>query len=276
MKIYTFYDRVKKFPCQLDLIDMWKKSWSDNGFEPIVLTTADVQHHEYYDTYVASMNELHYEITGKYLQTYGLSCYLRWLAYSMVSDEYILTSDYDIINYTLKPHHVDIDVDHVYMMNAATPCMVASKPTLFKSLCHMFVDVMSENIDRWRGTFDDDVWLHDQEFFARIFFNESEEFRDMIISKYNIKVNMDWGKYCYNYEGPNTKKKYPTVHYSHSALHTYAPELRGKKKNIESVQVPDDNITKLQFDSTIDWNRNYEKNMHRYRLVTIESDMNNV
>ena len=45
MKVYTFYeniDFINKNSNQEELINLWKESWINNGWDPIVLTIDDV------------------------------------------------------------------------------------------------------------------------------------------------------------------------------------------------------------------------------------------
>jgi len=42
MKIYTYYQNINHGP-QNELIDLWKISWSNHGYEPIVLNLQDAK-----------------------------------------------------------------------------------------------------------------------------------------------------------------------------------------------------------------------------------------
>ena len=50
MKIYTYYQDVGfNNSAELDLIKIWKQSWSNQGYEPVVLTQSNVENHYFYN-----------------------------------------------------------------------------------------------------------------------------------------------------------------------------------------------------------------------------------
>src|SRR6056300_712723 len=107
MKVYTYYDRINGFTCQLDVIKLWDKTWRDRGFEPCVLSDHDALKHPYCEEYVNYIQALHEEIVGKQIDHYGTSCYMRWLAYANTGDDEMYTSDYDVLNFSLEPNSIN-------------------------------------------------------------------------------------------------------------------------------------------------------------------------
>ena len=82
MKIYTYYQDID-FSAQQELIDLWKVSWSRQGYEPIVLNLEDAKKHSYFQTLNTEMRRFYKEITNKEITEYGMSCWFRWLAYHL-------------------------------------------------------------------------------------------------------------------------------------------------------------------------------------------------
>lgn len=84
----------------LELIKLWEKSWSDNGWNPIVLSLEDAKRHpRYYEIDLKNYfsNLYKYSLNGpNYLEL----CYSRWFAYGCHSGVW---SDYDVINYGFYP-----------------------------------------------------------------------------------------------------------------------------------------------------------------------------
>jgi hypothetical protein len=291
MKVYTYYDQIPGLPCQTDLIDLWKKSWSSRGYDPVVLNDTDARKHPRYEQFCSYITELHKEIKQEPIQKYGLSCYLRWLSYATTDDPACITSDYDVLNFNLNTSM--FDTKNIHLMAAGTPCLVAGSADLFDRFSQMFIDTMIEHVDVWRGTFKDNVWLNDQEFLARCLYTGEKSTRQKFVEKYNLNVNYDWGKFCENYKGIQTKQKHPCVHYAHHALHEYMPILRGDQsmntiklfekflqdynigfENGHFTQIP--KLTQLQFNKEIDWTCNYQENIHRFRLLVMYLDLHNV
>jgi hypothetical protein len=160
MKIYTYYDNINFFN-QKELIGLWEKSWNNNGFETIVLSKEDAKKHEYYDEFVYELNRMHNTIKNKPLAEYGLSCYLRWLAYSNQNDELFYTSDYDVINLSLKPEQ---PIEDIHFMDRYCPCFVSGRPKYFEKFCRDIVSVTDTNIRILKKKSDSMYWYHDQEF----------------------------------------------------------------------------------------------------------------
>ena len=86
MKIYTYYQNINH-SSQNELIDLWKISWSRQGYEPIVLSLQDAKKHPYFETFNSEMRKIFKEITNKEIGDYGMSCWFRWWAYAAQADE---------------------------------------------------------------------------------------------------------------------------------------------------------------------------------------------
>ena len=84
----------------LELIRLWEKSWSDNGWNPIVLSLEDSEKHpRYYEINLKNYSSNLYKYSlnePNYLEL----CYSRWFAYGCYSGAW---SDYDVINYGFSP-----------------------------------------------------------------------------------------------------------------------------------------------------------------------------
>jgi hypothetical protein len=96
----------------LELIKLWKKSWSDNGWNPIVVSLEDAKRHPRYneiDLKDYSSNLYKHSINGPdYLEL----CYSRWFAYACNDGFW---SDYDVINYGFTPE----DAQHLVQYDPA-------------------------------------------------------------------------------------------------------------------------------------------------------------
>jgi hypothetical protein len=100
MKIYTYYENVG-FNLQEEMIKIWKQSWLNNGFEPIVLTRKDAESSSLYQKYYEFIQRIHKNISGKILpeNSYHLAAQLSIVAFTTIDKKkpaYI--SDYDVIN----------------------------------------------------------------------------------------------------------------------------------------------------------------------------------
>jgi hypothetical protein len=98
MNIYAFYEPIDGYDHddQKSLINIWKKSWSYYGWNPIVYGIKECQSCEGYDEYY-KLCESYPTINPK---QYEMLCFLRWLYMSEVGGWY---ADLDMINYGFYP-----------------------------------------------------------------------------------------------------------------------------------------------------------------------------
>lgn len=168
MRIYTYYNDIN-FNDQKILLDLWQKSWKDYGFEPVILSESDAKSHPYYDEFVAELESIHLKVLNIPLKSYGLACYLRWLAYASLNiDEPFYVMDYDIMNTGVKISDLSPVPTKLTLFSWCCPCFVSANSTQFNELCHQFVNISNDNIEKSQkshkkrnvGSF-----YHDQEFF---------------------------------------------------------------------------------------------------------------
>ena len=109
MNVICYYEpNDSRFSIQSKrLISLWKKSWSNNGFTPVVLGIDDARQHMSYDELdLENTNSLLYKIPlelNRNLDYIG-SAYRRLVAYSnyVLSNDTTLYADYDVINYNFS------------------------------------------------------------------------------------------------------------------------------------------------------------------------------
>jgi len=123
MKIICFYEplilnsEVTNFSKDsLELIKLWERSWSNNGWDPIVVSLENAKkHHRYHEIDLKdySSNLYKYSINNpNYLEL----CYSRWFAYACHDGFW---SDYDVMNYGFTPEDAQqlIKYDPVFIDN---------------------------------------------------------------------------------------------------------------------------------------------------------------
>lgn len=101
MKIFTYYQPIGGFDVHNEesLIALWKTSWSQHGYEPIVLGLDDAKKHPMFDDFNARMEKLP-TVNG---YSYEGACYHRWLAvqhYLKEHNEAGMMADYDVMCYS--------------------------------------------------------------------------------------------------------------------------------------------------------------------------------
>jgi len=185
MKIYTYYQNINH-PLQNELIDLWKISWSRQGYEPIVLNLHDAKKHSYFETLNSEMRRIFKEITNKEIGDYGMSCWFRWLAYAtQEEDEKFYVSDYDAINVNFPIKEPN---EKLHLMDKDCPFLASGTPTQFENLCKAFVDVSNERIDILKQQTDH---YHDQEFFQYNFLPHTNDSAEELRNKYEILITRE-------------------------------------------------------------------------------------
>lgn len=187
MKIYTYYEDINH-PNQEKMLQLWQTSWSNAGFDPIVLTKKDAQNHNFYESFIEQIKKLHYEVMQKQISLYGLSCYVRWLAYATMPKEKFYVSDYDCINNGLKTEE---PCDKLHLMDNACPCFASGSPEQFDKLCYDFIAISSERIEDLKKLKDNIPCYHDQEFFQYNFVETYNQKANELLEKYNILMTRD-------------------------------------------------------------------------------------
>lgn len=162
MKIYTYYENIN-FDQQEELIDLWKLGWERNGFEPIVLDRSHAKKHPYYDEFIKKLEDVHLRIVKEPLAAYGLSCYLRWMAYAGQPNEKFYVSDYDVMNNGFKPVEPN---KGLHFLHNCCPCLASGTPEQFDKLTHLFVDLSESRMSQIKEQIKQKKlkWYHDQEF----------------------------------------------------------------------------------------------------------------
>lgn len=228
MKIYTYYEDIK-FTQQEKMLKLWETSWTNAGFEPKVLSKEDAKKNAFYEEFVEKMKDIHFQVMQKEITDYGLSCYVRWLAYSTQPNEYFYVSDYDCVNNGLEPF---INTDKLHLMDADCPCFASGNPKHFENLCHLFVDVSLERIDEIISV-NNCVCYHDQNFFITNMTDRNKN-KQALLEANNIILTRDRK----NGVGPFEIGKKNTLQVLHISHHN-AHNIKTIIKEFDKISVDD-------------------------------------
>jgi len=220
MKIFTYNEDLSDLDDQSGLLSLWAKSWSKHGFEPIVLGRADAEKHDYFETFVKEMRAVHKDLMGFDLSEYGLSCYLRWLAYATRTEDKFYVSDVDIINNGFKIKEPE---DELHLMDDCCPCFASGSPKQFEDLCKYFVDY-SKRADTKKElkavSNTEYECFHDQDFFCcKCNKKKEDKSRMSFLLETGIKMTRDRHKIGIgNFYEVGVRNKAQVLHFSHAGM----------------------------------------------------------
>ena len=144
-KIYTYFEELGGED-QTEILNLWKQSWEQNGFEAIILNQSNAESSPYYEEFLDSVEKIHMDICGSRLSQYGLSCYLRWLAYSTQEEsESFFVSDYDVVNRCLSSSDINEPTDKITFLDRYCPCFAYGTKEQFLSFCKDIVLYSNKN-----------------------------------------------------------------------------------------------------------------------------------
>ena len=208
MKIFTYYEDIN-FKNQDEMVQLWKKSWEQQGFETIILTLDDAKKSSYYEEFVTNIKQIHIDIAGHEIAPYGLSCYVRWLAYSVQKyQDSFLVSDYDVINKNFKVTEVNEKANILSFMDGYCPCFAYGSPDQFLKFCKNIISISNEHKEILQKEYQEKkfVHYHDQEF---LFLNYERIACNICPARKYVRV----------YEHNNLEmEKYNLLHVAHQSI----------------------------------------------------------
>jgi hypothetical protein len=136
MNVYTYYQPLAGFGKQVELINLWKKSWAQNGWKPVVIGSDQAQRDWKEFKRVLSAAE---KLPTKNPRTYENNCYLRHLAMKNAGGG--LMTDYDVMNYGFVPGDVPVKPckDMLFLDPSKVPCALYGHSDAYAEICDKFV-----------------------------------------------------------------------------------------------------------------------------------------
>ncbi len=153
--MHTFYESVKQGCCGMTaegheaLLNAWKNSWEERGWETKILTMEDAKKHPDYEMLDERLSFL--QVTP-----YNKRCFWRWLAMaSLDNEDGGWMSDYDVFPLELDAEKAnELTVDGKFRSYALhIPCLIHASRAEWDRVIHLMIDVLPEE----RGTFVTDM-----------------------------------------------------------------------------------------------------------------------
>ncbi|MDD5198737.1 MAG: hypothetical protein PHC88_02960 [Terrimicrobiaceae bacterium] len=141
--VYTFCAPIHgKIPeHEAALVDLWRESWTANGWEAVVLDESSVAVDEEVARMLLAYRALP-SINRKKLDYY---CYVRWLAVAQAGGGFMC--DYDVVNYGFRPR----PVGKMALYERSVPCLVSGTAAEYERVARFFAAYSVASDDRLQG-----------------------------------------------------------------------------------------------------------------------------
>lgn len=235
MKIYTYHDDLGRSH-ELELIELWKKSWSNHGYDPICLNRSHAESHPFFQQFDTQLRKVCYDIIGAPISDYGMSCWHRWLAYATQPNEKFYVSDYDAINVNFP---ITEPRDKLHLMDFACPFFASGTPIQFENLCKTFVEVSEKRIEALKSQAN---YYHDQEFFQYNFMPNNKNYENyrnqysILMTRNRLEIGGGYNPITHKVLagqriGELTTENYKVIHVSHQNCQFILDKYPDLKKN---------------------------------------------
>ena len=157
--IYTYYEPLSsdtllnsthekwwRVQDQLELIELWRKSWSKHGWNPIVLSENDAKQHPRY----AEFKKQFWDRPTASTHNYTGGTYMRWAALAQAISEvgWGYMSDYDTMCHGFNPQPIKNCITVFCQMDYwIVPCLISGSIDSISRLLDYFVAWRLDSVD---------------------------------------------------------------------------------------------------------------------------------
>lgn len=132
MRVFTYFQPVRELGPQDRLLELWKRNWTEHGFEPVILSEKDAMDHPGYDYYVSRISRF----PTSNPRDYERACFMRHLAMANVGGGLLV--DTDVLT---NPKARDVVIpEHPFftiecLEPTRVPCAMRGNAQGFEDLC---------------------------------------------------------------------------------------------------------------------------------------------
>jgi len=139
-KIHTFFQPVGNMNAfeQGRMIELWKRAWTRDGWDPVVLTPKEARGSPLYDNLLPKFQAMP-TVNHK---DYEMACWLRWIAMSSLGGFMV---DYDVMPFGFRPDMLPKNEGaYVSVMadNNPCPCAVHGTAEQFENTARLMGDLV--------------------------------------------------------------------------------------------------------------------------------------
>ena len=141
MNVYCYYEPIEgpaglwDSSDQRRLIDVWRRSWSRQGWNPVVMDESWARRHPRFKEF----KEKFWSLPTEYSNAYDGPCFMRYAAMSAAKGGLLV--DYDVMAYDFPTVAPDPQVMRFYGGNVTTNTGCCLAPMeLYEGLCQLFME----------------------------------------------------------------------------------------------------------------------------------------
>jgi len=158
MTVYTYFDQCAVSATAAQTLELWKSSWSQNGWHPVVLDETVAARHPLYPKFSEAIKNL----PSVNPSGFDYHAFMRWLAVAALPDTTVVTTEPDVINYSLGP--IDLGApEQGIEIHSPVPAFLVGRPEAFGLFCAQVAAHSLTEQDNFQGM----PHLSDQDFAAR-------------------------------------------------------------------------------------------------------------
>lgn len=150
--MHTFYEPTPEWTGmnlegETKLLEVWKESWENKGWETKVLNRDDAKKHPDFETLEKKLKELS-------VGAYNRVCYYRWLAMASIDEDSGWMSDYDLFPLNLtaeRGRQIEKDDNESFKsFSLHVPCLMHASREYWNRVIHLMMEDLPNDNDGFR------------------------------------------------------------------------------------------------------------------------------
>ena len=196
----------------MQALSLWNESWTRAGWTAQVLSQEDARRAPGYEHFLSSF----YELPTVNSIEYEVSCYMRWVAMSVVAGPGAVLTDYDVLNVAWQEQEVPAKLR---VLEGIVPAVVIGSAAEFGRIADFFADFKVPETQEER----------EAEHFVKKDGGQVH-LSDMILVQHAVRTLgiIDSNHTAFGL-GEKGGEHAPLIHFSHSAVHAHGD---GKSRNV--------------------------------------------
>lgn len=157
MIVYTYYEYLRAWGDQSELLRVWADSWKSNGWKTQVLSQGNCIHHPRWQTFKLARAPVLKSVNPA---GYDFACWARWFAFANLGGGIMV--DFDVINRSLRPNDLPAPSSPVILEQHRVPCAVTANAHFANEICDGIINHQIPPVEHYSDMhwFQQTPWPH--------------------------------------------------------------------------------------------------------------------